>query len=141
MNWIQLLLVIGLAFAVIYLVRARPSASHLALRRVFVIVAAIAGVVAVIWPGVLTWLAHLLGIGRGTDLLLYGLTIFVLIDSVSNYKRSVNHARTSSELARALALTEARLQESIDEMNEIKKETASSRAVASKKPQRKKATQ
>lgn len=119
MDWIQLLLVLGLVLVVVYLVRARPSASHLAMRRVFVVLAAVAGVVFVLWPGLLSWLAHLLGIGRGADLLLYGIVVFVLVDSVSNYKRSVNHARTTSELARQLALTEARLEEAIDEVREL----------------------
>jgi len=124
MNWIQVLLVIGLLLVGFYLVRARPSASHLALRRLFVILTTIAGVVVVVWPGLLIWLAHSLGIGRGADLLLYGLVVFVLVDSVSNYKRSVNHARTTSELARALALTEERLQESIEELAALKQSTS-----------------
>jgi hypothetical protein len=111
--WIQILLVLGLILTAVYLVRSTPSASHQAIRRILVILAVLAGVVAVIWPGLLSMVAHALGVGRGTDLLLYVLVVVFLIESVSNYKRSVTHARTTSALARELALVEARLEDAI----------------------------
>jgi hypothetical protein len=113
--WIQVLLVLGLILTAVYLVRSTPSASHQAIRRILVILAVLAGVVAVIWPGLLSMLAHSLGVGRGTDLLLYVLVVMFLIESVSNYKRSVTHARTTSALARELALVEARLEDALAE--------------------------
>jgi hypothetical protein len=111
--WIQILLVVGLILTAVYLVRSTPSASHQAIRRILVILAVLAGVVAVIWTGLLSMVAHALGVGRGTDLLLYVLVVVFLIESVSNYKRSVTHARTTSALARELALVEARLEDAI----------------------------
>jgi len=113
--WIQILLVVGLILAAVYLVRSSPSASHQAIRRILVILAVILGIVAVIWPGLLSLIAHALGIGRGADLLLYGLVVVFLIEAVSNYKRSVTQARTTSALARELALTEARLEDALNE--------------------------
>jgi hypothetical protein len=113
--WIQILLVVGLILTAVYLVRSSPSASHQAIRRILVILAVIVGIVAVIWPGLLSLIAHALGIGRGADLLLYGLVVVFLIEAVSNYKRSVTQARTTSALARELALTEARLEDALNE--------------------------
>jgi hypothetical protein len=113
--WIQILLVVGLILTAVYLVRSSPSASHQAIRRILVILAVILGIVAVIWPGLLSMIAHALGIGRGADLLLYGLVVVFLIEAVSNYKRSVTQARTTSALARELALTEARLEDALNE--------------------------
>jgi hypothetical protein len=113
--WIQILLVVGLILTAVYLVRSSPSASHQAIRRILVILAVILGIVAVIWPGLLSLIAHALGIGRGADLLLYGLVVVFLIEAVSNYKRSVTQARTTSALARELALTEARLEDALNE--------------------------
>jgi hypothetical protein len=113
--WIQILLVVGLILTAVYLVRSSPSASHQAIRRILVILAVLVGIVAVIWPGLLSLIAHALGIGRGADLLLYGLVVVFLIEAVSNYKRSVTQARTTSALARELALTEARLEDALNE--------------------------
>jgi hypothetical protein len=121
--WIQILLVVGLVLTAAYLVRSTPSASHQAIRRILVILAVVVGVVAVIWPGLLSTIAHALGVGRGADLLLYGLVVVVLIESVSNYKRSVTQARTTSALARELALTEARLEDAIANVAVLKKST------------------
>ncbi len=132
MNWMQLLLIIGLILVIVYLVRARPNASHLAIRRMFVVLAALAGVVVVLWPGLLTWVANLLGIGRGADLVLYALVVVVLVDLVANYKRSVNHSRTTTELARALALSEARLEEALEKVASVKSASGKSASVSTR---------
>ena len=121
--WIQILLVLGLILTAVYLVRSTPSASHQAIRRILVIIAVLVGVVAVIWPGLLSGIAHALGVGRGADLLLYGLVVVFLVESVSNYKRSVTASRTTSALARELALTEARLEEAIADVAALKSST------------------
>lgn len=121
--WIQILLVLGLILTAVYLVRSTPSASHQAIRRILVIIAVLVGVVAVIWPGLLSAIAHALGVGRGADLLLYGLVVVFLVESVSNYKRSVTASRTTSALARELALTEARLEEAIADVAALKSGT------------------
>ena len=117
---IQILLVVGLVLTAVYLVRSTPSASHQAIRRILVILAVLIGVVTVIWPGLLSGIAHILGVGRGADLLLYGLVVAFLVESVSNYKRSVTQARTTSALARELALTEARLEDAIADVAALK---------------------
>jgi hypothetical protein len=102
---------LGVAF---YLLRARESARHLAIRRALVLLALVAGVVVVIAPGLLSLLAHLLGIGRGTDLLLYAFIVTALFYVVTDYKRSLQQSRATTELARDLTLAEARLQDAID---------------------------
>ena len=114
--WFQIALVIALAGIAVYLVRSTPSPRHQAIRRLLVLFALIAGVIVVIWPGLLSALATLVGVGRGVDLLFYLALVAGLIYVVSEYKRSVEQTRAMTQLARELALTEARLTDRITEL-------------------------
>jgi len=111
--WFQIILIAAMVAIAAYLIRATPTPKHLAVRRLLVLVALIAAVVVVIWPGVLTWLAHLVGIGRGSDLLFYAAIVAFLFYVVVDYKRSVQASRATTRLARELTLTEARLQDTL----------------------------
>lgn len=116
--WFQIILVVALAGIAVYLVRSTPSPRHLAIRRLLVLLALTAGVVVVLWPGLLSWLASLVGIGRGADLLFYLAIVAGLIYVVNEYKRSVQLTRANTQLAREIALTEARLTDRITELEE-----------------------
>jgi hypothetical protein len=111
--WIQIILILAMIGVAVYLVRTQPSARHLAVRRVLVFVALVAAVVVIILPGWLTAIAHLVGIGRGTDLLFYVSLVAFLFYVVADYKKSVQVARANTQLARQLALVEARLEDAI----------------------------
>lgn len=114
--WFQVILIVALIGIGVYLVRSTPSPRHLAIRRLLVLVALLAGVVMVVWPGLLTWLAEFVGIGRGADLLFYLAIVAGLLYVVNEYKRSVQLARANTQLAREIALTEARLCDRIAEL-------------------------
>jgi hypothetical protein len=111
--WFQIILIVSMVAIAAYLIRATPTPKHLAVRRLLVLVALVAAVVVVIWPGVLSWLAHLVGIGRGSDLLFYAAIVAFLFYVVVDYKRSVQAARATTRLARELTLSEARLQDAL----------------------------
>jgi hypothetical protein len=111
--WFQVMLIVALLGTTVYLVRSTPSAKHLAIRRLLVLMALVAGVVVVVWPGLLSWFANLVGIGRGADLLFYLVIVAGLIYVVNEYKRSVQLARANTQLAREITLTEARLEDRI----------------------------
>lgn len=111
--WFQIILIVAMAAIATYLIRATPTPKHLAVRRLLVLVALVAAVVVVLWPGVLSWLAHLLGVGRGADLLFYAAIVAFLFYVVVDYKRSVEAARATTRLARELTLAEARLQDAL----------------------------
>lgn len=113
MLWTQLIIIAVLLGIVIYVVRSDPSARHLAVRRLTVVAVLLLGVVVVLWPGLLTAVAHALGIGRGTDLLLYAGIIAAIIYVVSDYKKSVLASRMTTQLARDLTLAEARLEDRV----------------------------
>lgn len=74
----------------------------MAFRRLFLLIFAAAGVLAVAFPGTLSRLARLVGVGRGTDLLLYVLVV-VFIGSLAM------HSRRAAELARMITLTTRRV--------------------------------
>ncbi len=85
--WFQVILIVALVGIGIYLVRSPPSA-----------------------------LAQLVGIGRGADLLFYLAIVAGLLYVVNEYKRSVQLQRANTQLAREIALTEARLTDRIAEL-------------------------
>jgi len=111
--WIQLILIAAMVGIGLYLVRARPSARHLALRRLGVFAVLAIGVIVVLAPGWLTAVANAVGIGRGTDLLLYASIVGFMLYVVADYKRSIQLSRANTQLARELTLVQARLDDAI----------------------------
>jgi hypothetical protein len=63
-------------------------------------------VVAVLWPAGVTWVAHRLGVGRGTDLVLYLLVVAVSFFALNTYLRFKALERKLTDLARSVALQE-----------------------------------
>ena len=64
-------------------------------------------VVAVIFPSIPSELARVTGVGRGTDLLLYGAIVVFMGSSIAGAARSRLAERQITELARKIALLEA----------------------------------
>lgn len=104
---IQFLLVPAIVLAVVLSLRSRNSVRGQARRKILAALTVAAGVLSVIFPGVLQGLANWSGVTRGTDLLLYGLAIVLiyLVGSVS--VRFREHEARLVRLAREVALTEA----------------------------------
>jgi len=113
----QWVLVIALALIGLYLVKARKSASQQAIRRLFILIALLAGLFAVVFPNYTNAIANVFGIGRGADLLLYGFVIFVLFYVVHQYRRQLWQQKVTTDLARALTLAQAE----IDNLKESRK--------------------
>ena len=107
----QWILAIALILVGVYLLKSRRSASQQAIRRLFIIVALVAGFFAVLFPKYTTAVASLLGIGRGTDLLLYAFVVFALFYVVHQYRRQLWQEKVTTDLARALTLAEAEIED------------------------------
>jgi small membrane protein len=108
---IKVLLLVGLAGAAILLLRGRRSALGLLLRRSMAIVAILIGGLAVLFPDAVTMVANAVGVGRGTDLVVYALcVVFLFVTIAQNLRITELHDRTV-ELARKHALLEAELHE------------------------------
>lgn len=72
------------------------------------LVAFVGGAFFIAFPDRATSLAHLVGIGRGVDFLLYPVVIWLVRESLLSRRRRVEDAERITELARALAIAQAR---------------------------------
>lgn len=68
------------------------------------------GAFFIAFPERATVLAHLIGIGRGVDFLLYPIVIWLVRESLLNRRRHLADAERITELTRALAIATARTQ-------------------------------
>nr|WP_283774961.1 DUF2304 domain-containing protein [Brachybacterium equifaecis] len=103
---IQILLILGIIGITAWLFRSR-GARQLAVRRLLIIAFALFAVLAVLFPSLLSRAANLLGVGRGTDLLLYA-TVIVLLGVIAVQEvRAKNEEKRTTHLARRIALEEA----------------------------------
>lgn len=105
--WIQILLIAAIVVLAVFMMRRTGADSHLAIRRILMVVFVIIAVLSVIFPQWLSWLARLVGVGRGTDLVLYGLIIMFLAFVYSQYRRNLLLQRQVTLLSRKLALLDA----------------------------------
>lgn len=108
--WIQILLLLGVAVVTVLLTRSTADARHQAVRRVLLALFALVTAAAILFPTILSRIAHTVGVNRGTDLLLYLLVIAFLSFIATTYRRMKGTDRKITELTRELALTEARLE-------------------------------
>ena len=103
---IKVLLLVAIAVVVLLSLRAPAGARHLAVRRVAVIAFALLAVFSVLLPDAWNSAAAVVGVGRGTDLLLYGLIVVFLGYLVTSYRRFRGLEGQITQLARRLALDE-----------------------------------
>ena len=101
---IKVLLLVSLGAVVLVALRTSPSGNHLALRRIATAVLALAAVMAVLFPDALTVVANSVGVGRGADLLLYGLVILYLFTTIGLHQRLRTLERRLETFAREVAL-------------------------------------
>lgn len=104
---IKILLVAGLIGFVALELRGRGSAGHLAMRRMVAVLVLLLGVTGVFFPDLVTRMAHLVGVGRGTDLVLYALVIAFLFSTLGLYQRLRKLEDRYVELSRSIAIDEA----------------------------------
>ncbi|MDU5230780.1 DUF2304 domain-containing protein [Actinomyces sp.] len=106
--FIKLLIVAILLIATYFIMKPVKSAQHLAMRRLSMMIFIAFAVIAALFPALLSRVAVFLGIGRGTDLLLYGLTLAFFSTLVTAYRRDAAVERKLTQLARTIALTTVR---------------------------------
>ena len=103
----KVVLMLGIAGAALLLLRGYAGARHQAIRRLLLIAFVVLAGASLLVPQLWTSAAELLGVGRGTDLLLY-LTIVTFLGFVAtSYLRFRDLQRQITAMARRLALDEA----------------------------------
>ena len=103
---VQLLLVIG-TLAVAWRLLVNSDQRTQALRRLGLLALAGFAIWSIFFPDVWTSLARRVGIGRGADLILYGLVLAFFGSVVTTYKRFRAMETQYTRLARRLALDES----------------------------------
>lgn len=107
MIWAQVVLVAGLVFIMFYLIRNRSKSQAKAYKKLLLLLFLCASVITILFPDSLTRLAQIFGIGRGADLLLYGVTLTVVFLLVNNYIKDREEQVEIYKIARRLAIIEA----------------------------------
>lgn len=106
---IQVILLLAVAVVAALLTRSTADARHQAIRRLLLAGFVVAAVVAIVFPQALSYLANLIGVGRGTDLLLYALVIAFVSYIATSHRRANQLSRKITLLTRELSLAEARI--------------------------------
>jgi small membrane protein len=112
---IQVLLITVVVLVVARLFRSRGARAQ-AIRRIGLVIFAAFAAVSILFPDLWSRLARIVGVGRGTDLVLYALVVAFLSFTVTTYLRFRDLETNYTRLARRMALNEApRLPEQDDE--------------------------
>ena len=101
---IKIILILAVLIVAFFLVRSTANSKNVALRRLLLLLFVIVAVVTIIFPNITGIVARWLGVGRGTDLLLYMLVIAFLGYAVVNYRRLNILEGRLVELARELTI-------------------------------------
>jgi hypothetical protein len=103
---IQVLLILVVVLVAARLFRSRGERSQ-ALRRIGLVALAGFAVVSILFPNVWNRIATVVGVGRGTDVVLYALVVAFLSSTVTTYIRFRDMETSYTRLARRIALDEA----------------------------------
>jgi small membrane protein len=106
---IKWLLVPGVVFAVVVALRSRTSLRSQAKLKILAFLTVVAGVLAVMFPGLLQTIADVVGVTRGTDLLLYVLALVLVYSVGSAGVRFREQESRLVVLARQVALSQAEI--------------------------------
>jgi hypothetical protein len=103
---VQIVLVLAVIVVSLALMRGGSNARHLAIRRIMLVIFAVVAALSIFFPELLTMLARFLGIGRGTDLVLYGLVVSFMVFMATTYQRFRHMETTLTQLSRRIAIDE-----------------------------------
>lgn len=103
---VQIVLVLAVIIVSLALMRGGSNARHLAIRRIMLVIFAVVAALSIFFPELLTMLARFLGIGRGTDLVLYGLVVSFMVFMATTYQRFRHMETTLTQLSRRIAIDE-----------------------------------
>ena len=103
---LQLVLIVVVFLVAARLLRGRGARTQ-AVRRLGLLVFAGLAAWSILFPQVVTNVAKLVGVGRGTDMVLYALVVAFLSFTVTTFVRFHDFETRYTKLARRLALDEA----------------------------------
>lgn len=104
---IKALLILALIGLSLLVIRPARSANHLAIRRLGMMTIITFAFFAILFPHLLNDLAHLLGVERGINLLVYALVVAFFTQMATTYRRDADAEQRITQLARAIAIANA----------------------------------
>jgi len=109
---IQILLILTVLFISVYFMLHRRSSRIQAGMKLFLVFFAIVAIISILFPELLNIVAHRLGVGRGADLMLYGLIVIFVFTVLNNHLEFRDKDILIAKLARRITLLEKDLEES-----------------------------
>ncbi len=107
MQWIKIPLVVAAVVIFIMVFRHRQRVELRAGSRILVLILAVIAVASIIDPDIPQAMANLLGVARGTDLLLYLLIVVFVLTSLGLYFRLRDTDQHLRRLVRSIAIDDA----------------------------------
>lgn len=104
---IRVILIVAITALLIWFLSNRKTSKMKAGKKLGVVVFFVFAVVTVLFPGITNDLAHHVGVGRGTDLLLYFFIIVFIAYVLNQYLHSKEEDQRIVALARKIAILEA----------------------------------
>jgi hypothetical protein len=108
---IKILLVVILLAVVMYFLQNRNTTRLRAGFKLAFLAFTVFAVAAILRPDLVTAAAHFVGVGRGTDLLLYGFVLAFVFFVISIYLKFKDYEQRITKLARHIAIAEAQLRD------------------------------
>lgn len=105
---IQIVLVLALCALMVYFLKNRNTMRLRAGMRLFFITFLIFAVAATLRPNWVNVVAHFFGVGRGSDLMLYGLVVAFIFFVMNTHLKFKDQERRITTLVRHIAITEAK---------------------------------
>lgn len=112
MTLIQIILIAAVFLITVASIRFLPGEKSLAVKRLLALIFVVVAVWAILMPDMLTVVAKFIGVGRGTDLLLYLFIIVFLFFAASVIRAKARSDARVTHLAREVALLEAHMRDS-----------------------------
>jgi hypothetical protein len=106
---VQVILVLAALGALCYFVRRAHNVRIRASKRIAFFAFIVVNIYAVLRPDDTTWIAQQIGIGRGTDLVVYLLVVAFVFGMLNTYLRQREISNHLTDLARTVALRDAEL--------------------------------
>lgn len=106
---VQVILVLAALGALFYFVRRAHNVRIRASKRIAFFAFIVVNIYAVLRPDDTTWIAQQIGIGRGTDLVVYLLVVAFVFGMLNTYLRQREISNHLTDLARTVALRDAEL--------------------------------
>lgn len=105
---IQLIIILVAISIVVITLGKRSTHTGRAWKKIALLLLSVAMIIAVIFPDITNKAAHLVGVGRGADLLLYATVVSFILYALNSYLQKQDERDALYRLARKIALIEAR---------------------------------